>query len=196
MTSLKQIQANRLNALKSTGPRSEEGKARSRQNAVRHGLTAETVITTLENAADYQIFEATICAEYQPRTATTRELVARLASVLWRLRRSTSIETGLLQIQAELMRSREAFPLRRNAQQPEWYDELDVAQSRNAPLLAPGKIDGAAEQGADTSQALAYCFLQASRLQYGAFDTLTRYETALWRQVAQLLYLLHSVARR
>ena len=106
MTSLKQIEANRLNALKSTGPRTDEGKQRSRQNALRHGLTAETVITALENAADYQVFEATICAEYQPRTATARELVARLASVLWRLRRSTSIETGLLQIQGELMQSR------------------------------------------------------------------------------------------
>ena len=73
MTSLKQIEANRLNALKSTGPRTEEGKQRSRQNAVRHGLTAETVITALENAADYQVFEATIVADYQPRTATERE---------------------------------------------------------------------------------------------------------------------------
>src|SRR6185436_13014617 len=128
MTSLKQIEANRINALKSTGPRTDEGKQRSRQNALRHGLTAETVITSRENAADYQIFEATIYAEYQPRTATSRELVARLASVLWRLRRSTSIETGLMQIQGELMRSRTSgSPRRRMLPLPEWYDELDVA---------------------------------------------------------------------
>ena len=44
MTSLKQIAANRRNALKSTGPTTSEGKQRSRCNAVRHGLTAETVI--------------------------------------------------------------------------------------------------------------------------------------------------------
>jgi hypothetical protein len=44
MTSFKQTEANRRNALKSTGPITEEGKLQSRRNAVRHGLTAETVI--------------------------------------------------------------------------------------------------------------------------------------------------------
>src|SRR5687767_8713548 len=99
MASLKQITANRLNALKSTGPRTDEGKQRSRQNALRHGLTAETVIRALENATDYQALEDNIVADYQPRSATERELVVRLASVLWRLRRSTSIETGLFQVE-------------------------------------------------------------------------------------------------
>jgi hypothetical protein len=55
MTSWAQFQANRRNALKSTGPRTEEGKDRSRMNAVRHGLTAETVIAALEDAEDYKV---------------------------------------------------------------------------------------------------------------------------------------------
>lgn len=193
MTSLKQIEANRLNALKNTGPRTDEGKQRSRQNAVRHGLTAETVITTLENAADYQVFEATIHAEYQPRTATSRELVARLASVLWRLRRSTSIETGLMQIQGELMRSRNSGNSRRRTL-PEWYDEMDVAAA-NIHVSAAYQEDGSGGR-TDAPQGLAYCFLQASRLQFGAFETLTRYETALWRQAAQLIFILQSAGRR
>ncbi len=44
MTSIRQIEANRRNSQKSTGPRTEAGKQASRCNAVRHGLTAETVI--------------------------------------------------------------------------------------------------------------------------------------------------------
>src|SRR5262245_5562991 len=101
MASLEQIEANRRNALKSTGPRSEEGKRRSRRNAIRHGLTAETVIKDLEDPADYKAFEAAVTADYDAQTAVERELVLRLASLLWRLRRATSIERGLLEIHSE-----------------------------------------------------------------------------------------------
>src|SRR4029453_19216592 len=95
MSSLKQIQANRLNTLKSTGPKTSEGKERSRCNAIRHGLTAETVIVGFEDAGDYEAFEATVIADYDARSAVERGLVLRLASVLWRLRRATGIETAL-----------------------------------------------------------------------------------------------------
>jgi hypothetical protein len=101
MTSFRQIDANRRNARKSTGPTSEEGKQRSRCNAVRHGLTAETVIGALEDAEDYRAFEATIIADYDAQSAVERELVLRLASLLWRLRRATTMETGLFDIQAD-----------------------------------------------------------------------------------------------
>ena len=101
MSSLKQIEANRRNALKSTGPTTQEGKERSRCNALRHGLTAETIIAALENAEDYQAFEAAVTADYDAETAVERELVLRLASVLWRLRRATGIETALFEFATE-----------------------------------------------------------------------------------------------
>ena len=101
MTSFRQLEANRLNALRSTGPRTDVGKGRSRLNAVRHGLTAETVIPNLEDPEDYQAFETTIIADYCAETAVARELVLRLASLLWRLRRATAIETQLFAIEAD-----------------------------------------------------------------------------------------------
>src|SRR6516164_3805209 len=114
MTSFRQIEANRRNARKSTGPNTEEGKQRSRCNAVRHGLTAETVIAALEDAEDYKAFEAAITADYDVQSAVERELVLRLASLLWRLRRATTIETGLFEIQAGHLRdyrqSRQLLP--------------------------------------------------------------------------------------
>ncbi len=60
MTSYRQNEANRRNALRSTGPRTQAGKLQSRRNAVRHGLTAETVIGSLEHAEDYCAFEAAL----------------------------------------------------------------------------------------------------------------------------------------
>src|ERR1700746_1822215 len=108
MTSFRQIDANRRNAQLSTGPVTEEGKRRSRQNAVRHGLTAETVIDALEDVKDYAAFEMAVTADYDPQSAVERELVLRLASLLWRLRRATAIESGLFKIQAkQLLQFRE-----------------------------------------------------------------------------------------
>jgi hypothetical protein len=98
MTSLRQMESNRRNALESTGPRRENGKHVSRQNALRHGFTAETVLEPLENPEEYRTFEAAIVAEYMPQSRVERELVHRLASLFWRLRRATSIETGLLRM--------------------------------------------------------------------------------------------------
>jgi hypothetical protein len=85
MTSFKQFEANRRNARRSTR---RSPKQRSRCNAVRHGLTAETVIGALEDAEDYQAFEAAIIADYDAQSAVERELVLRSACLLWRLRRA------------------------------------------------------------------------------------------------------------
>ena len=101
MSSLRQIEANRRNARLSTGPVTEEGKRKARQNAVRHGLTAETVIDALEDAEEYAAFEMAVAADYDAQSAVERELVLRLASLLWRLRRATTIESGLFKIQAK-----------------------------------------------------------------------------------------------
>jgi hypothetical protein len=105
MTSLRQIEANRRNALKSTGPTTAEGKQRSRCNAIRRGLTAETVIAVLENSEAYQAFETAVTSDYEAETAVERELVLRLASVLWRLRRATGMETAIFDSATEDSRS-------------------------------------------------------------------------------------------
>ena len=97
VATIRQIEANRRNALRSTGPQTDLGKQRSSQNAVRHGLTSETVITPFEDENDYKAFELAITADYEGETAVERELILRLASLLWRLRRASAIETRLFQ---------------------------------------------------------------------------------------------------
>ena len=177
MTSLRQIESNRRNAEKSTGPKTQNGKQRSSQNAVRHGLTAEIVIGPLEDPADYQAFEQAVTTAYDAETAVERELVLRLASLLWRLRRATSVETSLLQIQYEAS----TVPDPALPQLPgEPCDVIDIFQS-----------------GRETSGAeLARCFLRLADLDNGIFERLGRYEAALWRQVRQTIFTLQHLQWR
>jgi hypothetical protein len=188
MTSWQQFQANRLNALKSTGPRTEEGKRASRRNAVRHGLTAETVIDALEDGEDYRGFEAAVVADYDAETAVERELVLRLASLLWRLRRIIAIETDLFQIQAEILRDRRNTVTTTHGERPDRTPEVrtpaegDRLSCSGGPALSPRE--------------LTHCFLRLGNLDSGAFDRLGRYNAALWKQTAQTLLLLGSIRRR
>src|SRR5262249_23217063 len=116
MTSYRQVEANRRNALKSTGPKTEAGKQVSRCNAVRHGLTAETVLGDLEDAKDYKAFEAAITADYDAQSAVERDLVLRWASFLGRLRGATTMETGLFEIQVQQLHGyRQNRPLLSNS---------------------------------------------------------------------------------
>src|SRR5476649_33302 len=124
MTSQRQTEANRRNALLSTGPRTEDGKERSRQNAVQHGLTAETVIIGIEDAAEYRAFESEIVTEYDPKSVVERELTRRLASLLWRLRRANPIEAGLLLIES---RPSEINKGKRNLVRPPQTSFLDLS---------------------------------------------------------------------
>jgi hypothetical protein len=140
MTSFRQFEANRRNAQKSTGPRTKEGKRRSRRNAARHGLTAETVIASLEDAEDYKAFEAAVTADYAGQTAVERELVLRLASLLWRLRRATAIETQLLEIQAEALRKGRHLL---HATSKHRQRRVRAAESLRSRLVAANCPDGA-----------------------------------------------------
>jgi hypothetical protein len=204
MTSFRQIEANRRNALKSTGPNTPEGKERSRCNAVRQGLTAETVIRLLEDAEDYQAFEATVTADYDAQSAVERELVLRLASLLWRLRRATTMETGLFEIQAEHLRefrqARQVHPDSRKVvyamfgradslgfdRDQELHNMTNETEA--VPSSGPDPVDPAAD--------LACCFLRLANLPSCALDRLSRYEARLWRQVGQIPFTLQALDRR
>ena len=100
MTSEKQKEANRKNALKSTGSKTVNGKTKSRMNAYKHGLTAEKIITLHEDAADFDALRDRLIFEFAPGSQMEQELSERIASVMWRLRRVPQIEAGLL-IRAE-----------------------------------------------------------------------------------------------
>ena len=188
MSSLKQIEANRGNALKSTGPTTQEGKERSRCNAVRHGLTAETIIADLEDAEDYQAFEAAIIADYDAQTAVERELVLRLASVLWRLRRAIGIESGIFESVPQGS-AKQDDPLSGGAQ-------VNLATDRLYVVCATPSRDARAPQDVPLKTAIANRFLRLAELPTFPLDRLSRYEHLLWRQARQLVITIESLRRR
>ncbi|MBR0801762.1 hypothetical protein JQ615_41210 [Bradyrhizobium jicamae] len=200
MTSFRQIEANRRNARLSTGPVTEVGKRRSRQNAVRHGLTAETVIDALEDADDYAAFEMAVTADYDAQSAVERELVLRLASLLWRLRRATAIESGLFKIQAkQLLKFRQGQRSRLSSQRiidgtyqlseggpHQDQDELTYETADSSLISDP------TDQFGDVTQS----FVRLTNLPTYPLDRLSRYEAALWRQACQAMFAIQCLGRR
>jgi hypothetical protein len=184
MTSLKQIEANRRNAQKSTGPRSETGKQRASLNALRHGLTAETVVVSLEDPEDYKLFEEAIAAEYDAESAVERELVLRLANLLWRLRRATSIETTLFELAGEMPLTSEE-----TAQAKPTYT-VGLASFPTLVGLSSRAAHEESQASLDAPRELASRFLRLAKLDDVLFERLNRYELALWRQTRQTLFML------
>jgi hypothetical protein len=200
MTTEKQILANQQNAKHSTGPRTESGRRRSRRNAIRHGLTAETIIDALEDAADYKAFERAIKSDYSPQTAIEGQLVSRLVSLLWRLRRAVIVESGLLNMQAETIQIPCSRPTNEyNVDKLSTFrkflhsSELEKPMSRQQGAKDDIRIDSVGSETNLTNTNIARSFLRLTNLDNQVFERLGRYETTLWRQTAQILLLLSAI---
>jgi hypothetical protein len=191
MTSLKQIEANRRNALKSTGPKTEPGKRQSRRNAVRHGLTAETVVDVSEDPEDYKSFEMAVASDFDVQTAVERELVLRLASLLWRLRRATAIDTGLLKIPSDIDQG-SGPKIPQHANEASVNTVVQIGQFVH-DLHDHEKDQSAGQHNVTSNSDITGRFLQ---LEPEAVERLGRYETALWRQVYQIIFVLDYLRRQ
>ena len=94
--SAQRTEINRVNSRHSTGPRTEAGKQRSKLNALRHGLTSQSVLLPTEDPAAYQKHAQEFLNEYQPQGPTELQLVQDLIDTSWRLNRVPAIEAELL----------------------------------------------------------------------------------------------------
>ena len=146
----------------------------------------------LENFEDYKAFEAAVISDYDAESTVERELVLRLASVLWRLRRATGIESALFDSIAEGTRIRE--------HRPSCGSVVGVASSESNRLFlatAP-EPDALARQqrGINSKEDIAASFLRLAERPTFALDRLSRYEHLLWRQARQIVFTLESLRRR
>src|SRR5262245_23337762 len=110
----KRAEANRTNALLSTGPKTPAGKSRSSQNALRHGLRSDLPVLPGERAEDWEAHRQGILASLVPAGALEEALAGRVALCLWRLRRVAQYETavtavGLDEVEEEVRKQADGY---------------------------------------------------------------------------------------
>ena len=96
MASEAQVAANRRNAKSSTGPRTDEGKNKSRLNPLKHGLSAEIAILPTEDPEEYARFREALLGSLAPVGALEERLAEEVVEGSWRLRRAANLEKGVL----------------------------------------------------------------------------------------------------
>ena len=130
-------------------------------------------------------FQAAVAASFDAKTAVERELVLRLASLLWRLRRATAIDTGLLEAPSEPD----------IAPDPDGGAPNERAAAGIASLENHTSLQDFDDKGRNDTlnSEIARRFLQ---LDSNGFERLGRYETSLWRQVYQAIFVLDVLRRQ
>src|SRR5579864_2662331 len=137
MATQQQIDANRRNAQKSTGPTTPEGRAAVRHNALKHGLTAEILIPGMEDQPEFDRLCDAFETEYQPVGPTEESLLENLVAAKWRLSRARKEETGFftrrsLELEHESQEYRELAPNARLA----LIVDLDSAGPNTLPKIS------------------------------------------------------------
>ncbi len=186
MVSKKQTEANQRNAQKSTGPKTPDGKAIVRFNALKHGLRAENALLLPgEDGDDMGRLAKHVRADLNPVGEMEHLLVERIIAAIWRLRRASQIETGILAWEyyglqstraSRLVRSYEHSQLGSLMGEPIITDELKHEQA----LQKVREIDEIKESEIPT---LGLTFMKTQ----DAFTKLARYETSIERSLYRAL---------
>ena len=166
-----QLDANRLNAQKSTGPQTAHGKARSSQNALKHGLSAKTPLLPGEDPAEFAAFSEALFEDLAPHGAIEAYLVQRFADIAWRLKRLPHFEAGLMTYVA----SHEAH-IYDNGPYPDTAN-AEAQRSNEAPSFRPPALEDAYRIGR----------MLRVMLNQDLTSKLSRYEVTLQNQLTQTL---------
>ena len=195
MTSDKKAQANRRNALKSTGPKTSEGKAAVRLNALKHGLLSREVLLPGEDEAALTELGVRLRDELQPLGELETLLVDRIITAYWRLRRLGRVETGIFAWERfEEMAKRaehEAHGFERD--RDEYLKVMNVTvtdEQRHEEALERARRMRSEQK--DETATLGRTFARDAN-RANAFSKLSRYETAIERTLYRAL---HELERR
>jgi hypothetical protein len=100
---------NKMNALKSTGPKTKEGKAIASQNAIRHGILSQDLILKDESPQEFDLFRQGLYQSLSPIGRLEEILVEKIVSAGWRFRRLIKVEKSLFEEEDEYALSKPEF---------------------------------------------------------------------------------------
>jgi len=153
MASSAQVVANIENATHSTGPRTEEGKARASQNAIKHGLTSNRcLLLPDEDEAEFREFSSQLKYTYAPENSVEGELVDDIISIQWRRKRAAALEARILSAENPDFKALNNISLIANRLKREFsatHKELMQLQVDREKLLARHLEEAAALRRAD-----------------------------------------------
>ena len=112
MATEKQIEANRRNAQKSTGPTTAEGKSKAKFNALKHGMTADTAVLPYEDPHSYEQMRQALIDHYEPANAGEQMLVELVVVNYWRLLRVRRVEAASMKLHIDALKDRNGLSMR------------------------------------------------------------------------------------
>ena len=204
MTSKKQVEANRANSSKSTGPITRIGKDTSRKNAIKHGLTARTIVLKEEDAAEFGFLVEQLMGELGARNTLERQLVQSLAESFWRLRRAPVFEAKAIcalraQTPAKELQTREEIFRKHLEEIAKRYAEaaqrLLPASEQRSEKTTVGSKEAPEDQGKLFQKQTGLMFINNDNLS-NLLTSLDRHETTLLNTTVRTLGLLFSLVKR
>ena len=194
----KQSKANKENSKKSTGAKTSTGKATVAKNAIKHGLRAKDVVIQGEDPDEFKAFSETLSDQIEPVGPLEAQLVDRVASCLWRLRRADKLEAAVFRYRSLQVREQRAkLRLKEiEATSPHDLTEIDKALWVEELVEEHDKLKSEiSDINAKTSEdlpALGAAFV-ADALTSNALTKLSRYETAIERSMYRALHELQRL---
>jgi hypothetical protein len=190
MTSQKQRAANQANARHSTGPKTGEGKAVVRFNALRHGLLAHDVVLPGEDADAFEHLVNQVRANLTPVGPVEEFLVDDIINAMWRLRRLARAETALLHSRIHGLKADRLTTQVRSYE--ETFPTLPLIKDKVAHTEASEAL-GRAEYERDRDEVLLGRAIGADAKEGDALAKLARYERSLQRSLHHNLDKLRDI---
>jgi hypothetical protein len=200
MTTERQRAANRVNARRSTGPKSPEGKRATRLNGLRHGILANAaVVIPGEDESAFEALRNAVHADLAPCGALENFLVDRIVNTMWRLQRLQRVEAALYHWRAYVLKARSL------EEQARAYVEtttpgLELLQFSGETVITD-EVSHArvtnelscAEHERDRDEVLIGRALDADATDGNAFSKFARYENTIERALYRALHELQRV---